>query len=128
MPGQPFAGIRVEGSREVRRALKGLGADVHDMTDLHRSIAQSVLPLVQSRVRHGKTGKLAGSFRVRASTAKAAIGSGLVYAPVQEFGWPRHGIAPSRAVVNAVVGAQASIAAQYQTGVGKLVAKAQAGG
>lgn len=121
-------GIQVEGAREVRKALKAVGAGTRNMTAVHRAIAQGLVPAIVARTRKGRTGDLAGSYRVRASAAKAAIGSALVYAPVQEFGWPRHNITPSNALVGTVEDSRSSILADYTAAVADVIAKAEAGG
>jgi hypothetical protein len=124
MPGN--VGIQVRGATEVRKALRQVGAGTRNMTAVHRAIAQGLLPQVAMRARHGQTGKLAGSFRVRASAAKASIGSGLVYAPVQEYGWPRRHITPSLALTDTVQAAGSEILAQYTRAVADVIARAEA--
>jgi hypothetical protein len=112
--------VQVEGAREVRSTLRKLGAGTRDMTGVHRKVAALVLPVAASRSRH-LTGALAGSYRVKASAAKAQVGSALVYAPVQEFGWPRRAITPSHALEGAVEELRPTIAAAYQAHVTDLV-------
>lgn len=112
--------VQVEGAREVRKALKAVGAGTRDMTAVHRAIAQGLVPAAAARSRH-LSGDLAGSYRVRASAAKAAIGSPLIYAPVQEFGWPAHGITPSKALIGAVEDARSEIVDTYTRQVGDLI-------
>jgi hypothetical protein len=90
------------------------------MSAVHRKVGAMVLGPAASRSRH-LTGALAGSYRVRASAAKATVTSGLVYAPVQEFGWPRHGITPSLALTGALEELRPSIAQAYQDHVTDLV-------
>jgi phage gpG-like protein len=122
------AAVQVEGAREVRRTLKKLGAGTRNMTDIHRKVAAMVVGPAQARTRRGATGKLAGSYKVRASAAKASVASNLVYAPVQEFGWPRHGITPSHALVGALEENRAAIADAYSKYVADLVERLNATG
>jgi hypothetical protein len=118
--------VQVLGAREVRRDLRKLGEGTRDMTATHRKVAALVLGPAQARTRR-RSGALAGSYRVRASAAKASIVSKLVYAPVQEFGWPRRGITPSLALSGALEEARPAIVEEYQRAVAELVARVQAG-
>jgi predicted xylose isomerase-like sugar epimerase len=90
------------------------------MTKVHRKVATMVLGPARARTRR-QSGDLAGSYRVRASAAKASIASALVYAPVQEFGWPRHSITPSHALVGALEDLTPAIADEYRREVTALV-------
>ena len=118
--------VKVEGAREVRKALKAVDGGTRNMTTVHRAIAQSILPAAQGRTRR-RSGALASSYKVRASAAKAAISSALVYAPIQEFGWPRRNIRESLALSGAVEDARSAIVDQYTRAVADVVERAQAG-
>jgi len=120
-------GVKVEGAREVRATLRKLGKGTRDMTQVHRQVAGMVIGPAAGRTRH-LTGALAGSYRVKASAAKAQVSSALVYAPVQEFGWPRHGITPSKALVGTVEAMRGPIADAYQRYVTDLVSRLNQGG
>lgn len=118
--------VQVEGAREVRKALKDLGQGTRDMTAIHRAIASGIVPQAAGRTRR-LSGDLAGSWRVRASASKAAIGSALIYAPVQEFGWPSRGITPSLALTGAVEDNRDAIASQYERAVSDLITRVSGG-
>lgn len=120
--------VKVEGAREVRATLRKLGAGTRDMSKVHRKVAALVIGPAQARTRHGTTGKLAGSYRVKASAAKAAVSSNVIYAPVQEFGWPRHNITPSHALESTVQDLAPTIAEAYQAYVKELVDRLNAQG
>lgn len=119
--------VKVEGAREVRKALKAVDGGTRNMTNVHRAVAQSVVPAAVGRTRRGRTGALASSYKVRASAAKAAITSALVYAPIQEFGWPRRGIRESLALSGAVESERGAIVDQYTRAVADVVERAQEG-
>lgn len=119
--------IQVEGAREVRATLRKLGQGTRDMSAVHRQVAAMVIGPAQGATRR-RSGRLAGSYRVRASAAKASIASTLVYAPIQEFGWPRHGITPSHALEGTVEAMRGPIAEAYAKHVGDLVDRLNAGG
>ena len=112
--------VQVEGAREVRKALKTLGAGTRDMSRVHRRVAALVIGPAQAATRH-RTGALAGSYKVKVSASKAAISSSLVYAPVQEFGWPARAITPSLALTGTVEGMAGTIADVYAREVADLV-------
>lgn len=118
--------VQVEGAKEVRRTLKALGAGTRDMSRIHRKVAAMVLGPAASATRR-RSGALAGSYRVRASAAKASVYSNLVYAPVQEFGWPRHSITPSHALTGALESMAGTIADQYRREIDDLVGRLNAG-
>lgn len=117
--GKPL-GVQVEGAREVRSTLRKLGKGTRDMTQVHRQVAAMVLGPAAGRTRR-KSGDLAGSYKVKATAAKAAISSGLVYASVQEFGWPRRGITPSLALSGTVESMRGAIGEAYSRHVADLV-------
>lgn len=121
------AAVQVEGAREVRATLRKLGQGTRDMSGVHRKVAALVIGPAQARTRH-QSGDLEGSYRVRASAAKAAISSNLVYAPVQEFGWPRRGITPSLALSGALESERGAVADAYQAYVTELVDRLNANG
>lgn len=112
--------VKVEGAREVRSTLRKLGKGTRDMSAVHRRVAALVLGPARERTRR-QSGDLGGSYRVKVSAAKAAISSSLVYAPVQEFGWPRHGITPSLALTGTVESMRGTIGDAYQREVADLV-------
>ena len=114
--------VKVEGAREVRATLRKLGAGTRDMTAVHRKVAALVIGPAQAATRR-RSGDLAGSYRVKATAAKAAISSSVVYAPVQEFGWPRHNITPSHALEGAVESQRGAIVEAYQANVQELVTR-----
>ena len=119
--------VKVEGAREVRKSLRALGQGTRDMTEVHRKVAGMVIGPAAARSRH-LTGALAGSYRVKASAAKAQVSSRLVYAPVQEFGWPRHGITPSHALESTVEDLAPTIRDAYGRHVADLVDRINANG
>jgi hypothetical protein len=83
-------------------------------------VAAVVVGPAQGRTRR-QSGDLAGSYKVRASAAKAAIASTLVYAPVQEFGWPRRNIAPSLALTGTLEAMAGTITEVYRRDIDDLV-------
>lgn len=88
-PGRPIT-IKVEGARELRRALKRGGDDVGDMRKVHREIARDLASTSRPLVPH-RTGKLAASLKGEGTQTKARIVAGsasVPYAGPIHFGWP----------------------------------------
>jgi hypothetical protein len=90
------------------------------MSAVHRKVAAMVIGPAAGRTRR-LTGDLAGSYRVKVSAAKAQVSSRLVYAPVQEFGWPSRGITASLALTGTVEDMRGTIADVYAREVEDLV-------
>jgi hypothetical protein len=118
------AQITVQGGPELRRALKGLEADLRDLSALHRSIAADVVKAVQGTAPR-QSGKLAGSFRASGTRTTAKARTSLIYAPVIEYGWGAHNIDPQGYAQRALNSSTSGIMAKYRTGVEKLLRKAE---
>ena len=88
-------GFRVEGLSSVVRALGGLGLDVDDLKGAFSEIAREGAEKASSYAPR-KSGRLAGDVRGNRAKSKAVITAGrasVPYAGVQNYGWPKRGIA-----------------------------------
>jgi hypothetical protein len=119
------AEVTIEGGPELRRALRALGADLRDLSALHRSIAGDVVKAVSGTAPKGDTGRLAGSFRALGSRTKARARSRLIYAPVINYGWEDHGIEAQHYAEAALAASRSGILAKYRAGLEKLLRKAE---
>lgn len=120
-----MAEVEVEGAPELRRTLKRMGADMGDLTALHRQVAGIVVGPARSLAPHA-SGRLAGSIRPRATRAAARIAAGgarVPYARVQEYGWPARGIVARRYMERALATTRDAVVATYRTGIAAIVAK-----
>lgn len=89
-------GIRFEGSREFRRALRNLGDDLEDLKTAHSEGAEivadratQIVPMV--------TGELRDTIRSAGTKTRGLVRAGFArtpYAGPIHFGWPAHGITP----------------------------------
>jgi hypothetical protein len=69
-----------------------MGADLRDLSKLHKRVAVAFIPVVSAAAPKGETGKLASSFRPSGIRTKARAKSSLIYAPVINYGWHAHNI------------------------------------
>ncbi len=85
--------FRIKGNEQIARSLRRAGAE---LSDLHVAGAQAGAVIVaRARVYCPvKTGRLQGSIRVRDPRNGCSVEAsrGLIYGPVQHWGWPAHNI------------------------------------
>lgn len=115
--------IEVEGSRELRAALKRFDDRLDDLKEVHADagelVADAARPLVPV-----ESGALLDSIRTdrRASGASVLAGrSTIPYAPPIHFGWAARNIEPQPFLYDALDSRRDEIAARYASGVGDLV-------
>jgi hypothetical protein len=119
--------VRVEGAKEVRRALDAMGADLSDLTDLNRKAAGIVAEAAQD-IAPVLTGRLRGSIRVRAAKSKGWVYAGkkaLPYVGPVHFGWPAHGIEANPFLFDAADMETESVVRVYNIGIGEIVDRAK---
>lgn len=115
--------VRVEGVREVQRALKALEASTADLTAVHREVAAELVPGVGLRSPR-RTGALAASWSAKSTKTRARIVSTKVYAGVIEYGWPARSIRAAKMVRQTIESSQRQIVASYERAIERLGAKA----
>jgi hypothetical protein len=94
-------GVELVGGDTFARTLRGFGNDLRALTDAHTAAGAAVIDAVQLRARR-KSGALAGSFSADVADTGVQIGSPLIYAGVQEYGWSRRHITPSLALTSSL--------------------------
>lgn len=87
--------ITVKGSEEFVRSSARAAARLQAMKEVNAEIARRAARTAAGYA-PARTGALRGSIRGRGIKAGARISSRLIYAPIQEWGWPGHNIAPRR--------------------------------
>lgn len=117
--------IQVTGARELRAALKAMGADLADLKAIHREAAESVADSARSRVPI-VSGTLLGTIRtsVRQTGASVMAGGGrrrVPYAGPIHFGWHRRHIVPQPFLYDAMDDRRDEVAAKYQDRIEALV-------
>ena len=120
MPG----GVELEGGATFARTLRQFGDDVAHLDAAHQAAGGEVVRLVQGRARR-RSGALAASFGVTVTDASAEIGSPLVYAGVQEFGWARRHITPSLALTSSLDDSAPNVEQVYSAAVDAALSKVQ---
>lgn len=95
-----FRGIKIDGFKETRRRLKKAGDDLHEMRDLHRSIAKEIAEASKPRAPVGPTGNLRKSIRSSGTKTQAIVRLGskkVRYANAIHWGrnmWPSQEATP----------------------------------
>jgi hypothetical protein len=111
--------VKVEGVREVQKALKDLGAASADLKSAHLAVSSLLLPGVAQRTPR-RTGELAASWQAGATKTRARMTSPLRRAGPIEYGWPKHGIEPARMVRDTVDASHREILETYSSELEKL--------
>lgn len=87
-----LVGVRMEGTKQLRAALKQAGDDLSDMKEAHAKIARMVAQVASGRAPVGPTGRLAASVRgsgTKTASVVRAGGAKVPYAGPVHWGWPR---------------------------------------
>jgi hypothetical protein len=112
----------VVGLDRLESTLARFGATVADLpAATHLAAADPVLTLAAARARR-QSGQLAASFTAQPVPGGATVGSPVVYAAVQELGWPGHGISPSWALTGALGDSADAVADAYLAAVDAALA------
>lgn len=120
-----YQGVRVDGAKELRRALKQAGLDLKaDIKDAHKSAAEIVtararvlVPVAPSTMTSAKPGLLRDSLRA-AGTQTAAIaragGKRVPYAQPIHWGWFKRGIKPNLFITRAASETEPAWVQEYE--------------
>lgn len=111
--------IEVDGAGRLARTLEQAADELDDLTSTNLQAAGAIARAVRPPV---LTGALAASITPTATRTEAVIGSGLVYAPVQEYGSAGHNIRARRYMRAAFDAQQAATVTRYTTAVAAAVA------
>ena len=113
--------VKVDGVREVQRALAKVGAEAADLKAAHRAVAAQLVPGIAQRSPR-RTGALASGWQPGATKGRARITNTEIYAGVIEYGWPKRGIEPARMVRDTVASSHREILETYEHELGRLAA------
>lgn len=119
--------IRVEGARQMRRALKAAGDGLDELKDAHQEAARIVLAEADQRVPR-RSGALAATGRVNRAASKASILYGnakVPYAPPIHWGSPSKHIKAHPWVIDAAVATEDRWVQAYTTAVEQLMDKVE---
>jgi hypothetical protein len=96
-------------------------AAIRDLESLDGEEAGRVVQLRAAANAPKASGTLANSIRAESSGTEVSVMSDLVYAPVQEFGWPGHSIAAQPYMRPALLDSRSAVEAVYARDVSKAV-------
>jgi hypothetical protein len=116
------ARVELLGGATFARTVHALADDVRHLVAGHTAAGAAVVELARARARR-RTGALAASFTAEPADTGVRIGSHLVYAGVQEYGWARHSISPSRALTSALADSAGRVADAYTAALTAAVSK-----
>jgi hypothetical protein len=121
-------GAKVVGAAQLRRTLKAAGADLKDMTKVHRDVGQVILPEAKRLAPLGppQNGHIRDSIRVGATRRATIIRAGnkrQPYGPVRHWGWHRRGIRPNPWISRAAQATESRWVQVYFAGVEAIVRK-----
>lgn len=116
--------VRVDGLRELNRALNKAQVDAQDQKDLMHELGMIVVRAANVPT---LTGALEGSLRAGKGKTKAVVRAGgarVPYAGVQHYGWPKRNIEPRPFLLAALESRTTEIVNTMEKGVGEILAKA----
>ena len=118
-------GVSVDGLNVLLRNLRRVDAEYPRQSKaIHQEIAEPVAERARGKARR-KSGRLAGSIKPYASQRVARVGAGarVVYAGVQHYGWPAHGISANPFLTDAIVEMQTRVLSDYERLIDAWVAR-----
>ena len=113
--------VRVDGVREVQKALAKVGAEAADLKSAHLAVSSRLVPGIAQRSPR-RTGALASGWQPGATKGRARITNTQRYAGVIEYGWPKRGIEPARMVRDTVAASHREILETYEAELARLAA------
>jgi HK97 gp10 family phage protein len=117
------AAVEVTGAKELRKAMKHMGADLKDMTKANKAAAQPVYERSKDIVPR-VSGVLGRSIRVSATRTRASIlagKGGVPYAGPIHYGWRRRNIEPQPFLTDALAEKRSEVVDIYGAFIGDLV-------
>lgn len=117
--------IKVDGARELRKALKAVDGGIADLKSVHADAAQIVEQRATQLVPR-RSGLLAGSLRSSGQAAGGVVRAGraaVPYAGVIHFGWPGHNISPQPFLYDALDDRTRQVIDVYEKRVNDLIDK-----
>jgi hypothetical protein len=117
--------VTVTGAKELRRAMKRMGADLKDLTAVNRAAAQPVLE-ESRRLVPRVSGTLGRSIRLTASRTGASVRAGkaaVPYAGPIHFGWRRRNIEANPFLYRAIANRHDEVLSIYNGRVEELVGR-----
>lgn len=117
--------FKVDGAKEVQKALRGAENGVKDLKGVHKDAAQIVVDDAQPRARK-LTGQMAASGRAAGQAAQGVARWGFArmpWVPIQHFGNPKHNISPNPFGYDALDARRDEVIESYLDGVHEKLEK-----
>lgn len=118
--------ISVEGGARLRRTLRKAGADMKDLTRLHRRVGEIIVPRAVALAPSGPEsgGHIRNTVRATAAQRHSTIRAGnksKPYGPPLHWGWPRRGIKAQPWISQAAQDTEPQWSAVFMDGVVQLL-------
>lgn len=116
------ASIRIEGARELRRALKAAGDDLTELKEANQAAARVVFDAAERTVPR-RSGALARSGRVNKAATRGSVvygGARVPYAAPIHWGWAARGIEAQPWVTDAAYAERDEVMAIYLDAVNQI--------
>ena len=84
-------GVEVKGAEQLAASMRAAGRDLADWSAVNEDAAAIIANDARGRAPR-RSGRLSASIRPAGTRDEARVDVGVVYAGVQEFGWPRRNI------------------------------------
>jgi hypothetical protein len=115
--------IKVDGVPQTVAAFNKVSNDIQDLSKAHQAEANMLLPAIKSATRK-RSGDLAGAWQGDGIATEAKFINSVVYAGVQEYGWPSHNIEPTNAIIQAYERNSERTEAIYADAIGDIARRA----
>lgn len=115
--------VRVDGLRELNRALSKAQADAGDQKELMHELGMLVVRGAQPPVLNGVLETTIRAGRGKTKAVVRAGGARAPYAGVQHYGWPAHNIEPQPFLLNSLTSHTAEIVERLDKGMGEILKK-----
>lgn len=122
----PADSLHVEGGARLRRTLRKAGADMKDLTRLHRRVGDIILPRAKALAPVGPEagGHIKNTIRATAAQRHSTIRAGgktRPYGPAVHWGWRAHGITANPWISQAAQDTEPAWSNEFMTGIEKIL-------
>ena len=119
--------VEVIGAKKLRSTLRKAGADMKDLTAVHREVGGIVAGAARPTTPR-RSGRLASTVRAGATQTAAITRAGYARVPYAQpihWGWPRRGIRAQPWLTVAAQSTEPTWFARYEAGIESILAKIQ---
>ena len=109
----PRVTVTLEGGTNLQATLRAQARGLADLSVPNKRAADIIVTAARMRAPR-RSGRLAGSLRGSGEPDAAVVEAGPVYAPVQEYGWPRRHIPAQPFLVNSADATESAWTSTYQ--------------